>query len=84
MDVRHARRCFMRENDTKVITAMRRESPVYKGFQRFSALEVIRFFAMFSDGYEGKIVQNVKRIVISDDEVIFHLKEGGAYRWQRQ
>lgn len=39
----------MRENDTKVITAMRRESPVYKGFQRFSALEVIRFFAMFSD-----------------------------------
>ena len=34
----------MRENDTKVITAMRRESPVYKGFQRFSALEVIRFF----------------------------------------
>ena len=49
MDVRFARRCFMRENDTKVITAMRRESPVYKGFQRFSALEVIRFFAMFSD-----------------------------------
>ena len=39
----------MRENDTKVITAMRRESPVYKGLQRFSALEVIRFFAMFSD-----------------------------------
>ena len=49
MDVRFARRCFMRENDTKVITAMRREFPVYKGFQRFSALEVIRFFAMFSD-----------------------------------
>lgn len=44
MDVRFARRCFMRENDTKVITAMRRESPVYKGFQRFSAMEVIRFF----------------------------------------
>ena len=40
--------------------------------------------ALFGDGYEGKIVQNVKRIVISDDEVIFHLKEGGAYRWQRQ
>ena len=33
----------MRENDTKVIASMRRESPVYKGFQRFSALEVIRF-----------------------------------------
>ena len=41
--------CFMRENDTKVIAPMRRESAVYKGFQRFSALEVIRFFAMFSD-----------------------------------
>ena len=41
--------CFMRENDTKVIASMQRESPVYKGFQRFSALEVIRFFAMFSD-----------------------------------
>ena len=40
--------------------------------------------SLFGDGYEGKIVQNVKRIVISDDEVIFHLKEGGAYRWQRQ
>ena len=39
----------MRENDTKAIGSMRRESPVYKGFQRFSALEVIRFFAMFSD-----------------------------------
>ena len=41
MDVRVARRCFMSENDTKVITAMRRESPVYKGFQRFSALEAL-------------------------------------------
>jgi len=40
--------------------------------------------SLFSDGYEGKIVQNVERIVISDDEVIFQLKEGGAYRWQRQ
>ena len=40
--------------------------------------------SLFGDGYEGKIVQNVKRIVISDDEVIFQLKEGGAYRWQRQ
>ena len=40
--------------------------------------------SLFGDGYEGKIVQNVKRIVISDDEVIFHLKEGGTYRWQRQ
>ena len=40
--------------------------------------------SFFGDGYEGKIVQNVKRIVISDDEVIFQLKEGGAYRWQRQ
>ena len=40
--------------------------------------------SLFGDGYEGKIVQNVKRIVISDDTVLFHLKEGGAYRWQRQ
>ena len=40
--------------------------------------------SFFGDGYEGKIVQNVKRIVISDDEVIFQLKEGGVYRWQRQ
>ena len=40
--------------------------------------------SFFGNGYEGKIVQNVKRIVISDDEVIFQLKEGGAYRWQRQ
>ena len=40
--------------------------------------------SLFGDGYEGKIVQNVERITISDDEVIFHLKEGGAYRWQRQ
>ena len=40
--------------------------------------------SLFGDGYEGKIVQNVERIVISDDEVIFQLKEGGAYRWQRQ
>ena len=39
----------MGENDTKVIAPMRRESAVYKGFQRFSALEVICFFAMFSD-----------------------------------
>ena len=39
--------------------------------------------SLFGDGYEGKIVQNVERIVISDDEVIFQLKEGGAYRWQR-
>ena len=39
----------MRENDTKEIVVMRREFPVYKGFQRFSALEVIHFFAMFSD-----------------------------------
>ena len=40
----------MRENDTKVIAPMRRESLVCEGFQRFSALEVIRFFfAMFSD-----------------------------------
>ena len=28
---------------------MRRESLVYKGFQRFSALEVIRFLTMFTD-----------------------------------
>lgn len=40
--------------------------------------------SLFGDGYEGKIVQSVERIVISDDEVIFQLKEGGAYRWQRQ
>ena len=40
--------------------------------------------SLFGDGYEGKIVQNVERIVISDDTVLFHLKEGGAYRWQRQ
>ena len=36
--------------------------------------------SLFGDGYEGKIVQNVERIIISDDEVIFELKEGGAYR----
>ena len=40
--------------------------------------------SLFGDGYEGKIVQNVERITVSDDEVIFQLKEGGAYRWQRQ
>ena len=40
--------------------------------------------SLFGDCYEGKIVQNVERIIISDDEVIFQLKEGGAYRWQRQ
>ena len=40
--------------------------------------------SFFGNGYEGKIVQNVERIIISDDEVIFQLKEGGAYRWQRQ
>ena len=40
--------------------------------------------SLLGDGYEGKIVQNVERITISDDEVIFQLKEGGAYRWQRQ
>ena len=40
--------------------------------------------SLFGDGYEGKIVQNVERVSISDDEVIFHLKEGDAYRWQRQ
>ena len=40
--------------------------------------------SLFGDCYEGKIVQNVERVSISDDEVIFHLKEGGAYRWQRQ
>ena len=31
----------MRENDTKEIVVMRREFPVYKGFQRFSALEAL-------------------------------------------
>ena len=40
--------------------------------------------SFFGNGYEGKIVQNVERITVSDDEVIFHLKEGGAYQWQRQ
>ena len=40
--------------------------------------------SLFGDCCEGKIVQNVERIIISDDEVIFQLKEGGAYRWQRQ
>ena len=40
--------------------------------------------SFFGDCCEGQIVQNVERIIISDDEVIFHLKEGGAYRWQRQ
>ena len=40
--------------------------------------------SLFGNGYEGKIVQNVERITISDDTVLFHLKEGGAYRWQRQ
>ena len=40
--------------------------------------------SLFGDCYEGKIVQNVERVSISDDEVIFQFKEGGAYRWQRQ
>ena len=40
--------------------------------------------SFFGNSCEGQIVQNVKRIVISDHEVVFHLKEGGAYRWQRQ
>lgn len=40
--------------------------------------------SFFGDCCEGQIVQSVERIIISDDEVIFHLKEGGAYRWQRQ
>ena len=40
--------------------------------------------SFFGNSCEGQIVQNVERIVISDDEVIFQLKEGGAYRWQRQ
>ena len=40
--------------------------------------------SFFGDCCEGQIVQNVERITISDDEVVFHLKEGGAYRWQRQ
>ena len=40
--------------------------------------------SFFGDCCEGQIVQNVERISISDDEVIFQLKEGGAYRWQRQ
>ena len=40
--------------------------------------------SFFGDCCEGQIVQNVERIIISDDEVVFHLKEGGAYRWQRQ
>ena len=44
--------------------------------------EAAAFF--FSDCCEGQIVQSVERIIISDDEVVFHLKEGGAYRWQRQ
>ena len=39
----------MRENDTKVIGSMRRESLVCEDFQGFSALEVIRVFAMFTD-----------------------------------
>ena len=29
----------MRENDTKAIAAIRRETAVYKGFQRFPCLE---------------------------------------------
>lgn len=40
--------------------------------------------SLFGDGYEDKIVENVERITVSDDEVIFQLKEGDAYRWQRQ
>ena len=40
--------------------------------------------SFFGDCCEGQIVQNAARISVSDDEVIFHLKEGGAYRWQRQ
>ena len=40
--------------------------------------------SFFGNSCEGQIVQNVERIVISNNEVIFQLKEGGAYRWQRQ
>ena len=40
--------------------------------------------SFFGDCCEGQIVQNVARISVSDDEVIFYLKEGGMYRWQRQ
>ena len=40
--------------------------------------------SFFGDCCAGQIVQSVERIIISDDEVVFHLKEGGAYRWQRQ
>ncbi len=39
----------MRENDTKVIAPMRRESLVCEGFQRFSALEALCFLTMFTD-----------------------------------
>ena len=39
--------------------------------------------SFFGDCCEGQIVQSVERIIISDDKVVFHLKEGGAYRWQR-
>ena len=47
----------MRENDTKAITAMRRESAVYKGFQRFSALEALCFLTMFTDfSFDGSSI----------------------------
>lgn len=40
--------------------------------------------SLLGDGYEGKIVQDIARIEIDTEEIIFHRKEGGAYRWQRQ
>ncbi|WP_314597359.1 recombinase family protein [uncultured Selenomonas sp.] len=40
--------------------------------------------SLLGDGYEGKIVQDIARIEIDTEEIIFQLKEGGAYRWQRQ
>lgn len=39
--------------------------------------------SLLGDGYEGKIVQDIARIEIDTEEIIFQLKEGGAYRWQR-
>ena len=55
------------------------------GLKRLPESKLKEAAASFFGGcYEGQIVQNVERIFISDDEVIFQLKEGGAYRWQRQ
>ena len=75
-----------RDTWTKGIKVWSSSQPRTKcGLKRLPESKLKEAAASFFGGcYEGQIVQNVERIFISDDEVIFQLKEGGAYRWQRQ